>query len=368
MNRFFAYFSGFPTHHFPDEIAERLKKEIPVRKSLVFVSAWPAEYSRNDGDATGMHEMFAEQGMGFDHYSVIDDRTESKLTLKLISEASCIFLMGGNATAQMRLLCDKGIRDAVISSSAATLGVSAGAMNMGKTTVDIWESLIPYEGLGFADITMIGHFSYDNEERLDLMKQVSTNYPVCAMADESAIFIQDTQVTCTGEIHWIEKGEIKPFAPDLVQSVCKGTFRMSGTEKHMTKENRTDIARRGDWKTEPMPQQTETFVLDRSFSAEEMEALRRGNIPQAMEDKWFWYMEGSTLWAHRSWTGHCIYRIDFSEDNNHLVTVNRDPQQYGCTSIEEDREVLNRLLDWWTHTPYDHYNEWLSETVEMLKR
>ena len=73
--------------------------------------------------------------------------------------------------------------------------------------------------------------------------------------------------------------------------------------------------------------------------------LRRGNIPQAMEDKWFWYMEGSTLWAHRSWTGYCIYRIDMKEDGRHAVTVNRDPEQYGCTSIEEDAATLNKLLD-----------------------
>ena len=217
MNRFFAYFSGFPTHHFPDEIAARLKKEIPVRSNLVFVSAWPFEYSRNDDDAAGMHEMFAEQGMGFEHIYVIDDRTESKRALELISEASCVFLMGGNATEQMRLISDKGIRDAIIACSAATLGVSAGSMNMGKTTVDIWESLVPYEGLGFVDITVIGHFSYEAEERLDLMKRVSMNRPVCVMADESAIFIRNGQVTCTGEIHWIDKGIITEFSSNLIQ-------------------------------------------------------------------------------------------------------------------------------------------------------
>jgi peptidase E len=217
MNRFFAYFSGFPTHHFPDEIAARLKKELPVRNSLVFISAWPSDYSRNDDDAAGMHEMFAEQGMGFERYSVIDDRSESEQALKLITEASCIFLMGGNATKQIRLICGKGIRDTIVSCSAATLGVSAGSMNMGKTTVDIWESLVPYEGLGFADITVIGHFSYEAEERLDLMKLVSMNRPVCAMADESAIFIRNGQVTCAGEIHWIDKGIITEFSSNLIQ-------------------------------------------------------------------------------------------------------------------------------------------------------
>ena len=136
----------------------------------------------------------------------------------------------------------------------------------------------------------------------------------------------------------------------------------------MAEENRTGIARRNDWKIEPMPEQHETFVLNRSFSSGEMDALRRGNIPQAMEDKWFWYMEGSTLWAHRSWTGHCIYRIDFGKYGRHIVTVNRDPEQYRCTSIEKDIESLNRLLDWWTQFPYDHYDEWLSETYDALKK
>ena len=137
------------------------------------------------------------------------------------------------------------------------------------------------------------------------------------------------------------------------------------TEKN---QNRIRAARRSDWKTEPMPARHETFVLDRTFNHRQMNVLRLGNIPQEMEDKWFWYMEGSTLWAFRSWTGYCIYRIDFQEDGHHVVTVNRDPEQYGCTSIAQDTETLNRLLNGWTQTPYDHYQQWLSETYEALKR
>ena len=133
-------------------------------------------------------------------------------------------------------------------------------------------------------------------------------------------------------------------------------------------KNKTEIAHRGDWKTEPMPEQHETFVLNRSFSDEEMKALNCGHIPQAMEDKWFWYVEGSSLFAHRSWTGYCIYRIDFKEDDDHIVTVNRDPEQYKCTSIEEDIETLNGLLDRWVKVVYDHYDEWLSETYDALKK
>ena len=132
-------------------------------------------------------------------------------------------------------------------------------------------------------------------------------------------------------------------------------------------KNIAGIVRREDWKTEPMPQQSDTFILYRPFSDKEMSLLRRGHIPEAMEDKWFWYMEGTTLYAHRSWTGNCIYRVDFREDNNHVVTVNRDPKQYKFTSIKKETESLNKLLDFWCETPYDHYNEWLSETYDALK-
>ena len=132
--------------------------------------------------------------------------------------------------------------------------------------------------------------------------------------------------------------------------------------------NKKSVARRDDWKTVAMPETHETFVLNRSFTDEEMDALRRGNIPQAMEDKWFWYMEGQTLWAHRSWTGFCIYRIDFKEDGRHTETVNRDPEQYASADAAADAESLNALLDWWTQPRYDHYNEWLSETYDALNK
>ena len=129
-----------------------------------------------------------------------------------------------------------------------------------------------------------------------------------------------------------------------------------------------DIAKRSDWKNYDMPEKNEIFTLNRTFDEKQLEVLRRGNIPKEMEDKWFWYMEEDRLYAHRSWTGYCIYIIEFSVDNNHKVTVNRDPEQYKCTSIDEDAQNLNTLLDWWCEDRYDYYNEWMSETmVQFVK-
>ena len=48
--------------------------------------------------------------------------------------------------------------------------------------------------------------------------------------------------------------------------------------------------------------------------------------------------------------------------------MNRNPEQYKCTSIDEDIKQLNSLFNWWTQESYDYYNEWLSETEDMLKK
>ena len=128
------------------------------------------------------------------------------------------------------------------------------------------------------------------------------------------------------------------------------------------------VVKKSDWKTLDMPGENAQFVLHRPITEHQMQVLRRGHIPQEMEDKWFWYMEGNTLYAHRSWTGYCIFRIDFKPGNDHLVTVNRDPEQFGRSSVKADAEMLNDLLGWWVQDQYDYYNEWLSETVKSLEK
>ena len=126
------------------------------------------------------------------------------------------------------------------------------------------------------------------------------------------------------------------------------------------------VAVKDDWRVSDMPDQHERFIFRRHVSPTQMEILRQGHVPMEMEDKWFWYMEGDSLFAYRSWTGHCIFRIDFSASNNHWVTINRDPEQYRSISIDDDIEMLNSLLDWWVRSPYDYYNEWVCELTDAI--
>ena len=204
-----GFFSGFPTHHFTDDIAEVLKNELVVRNSLVFISAWPEKHEQNDDDSNGMHKMFAERDMGFARHAVIDDRTNKSEALNLIREASCIFLMGGHATNQMRMINEKGLAENIRESRGVILGVSAGSINMGKRSVDIWESLTPYDGLGLADITIKSHYT-EGETFIEQLREVSMHFPIIAMEDESAIFIKKDSIMQIGRMHWIVNGEIMP--------------------------------------------------------------------------------------------------------------------------------------------------------------
>ena len=201
-------FSGFPTHHFTDEIARVLRENLPRRESLVFISAWPEEYARNNDDSDGMHEMFAERSMAFAGHRVIDRRMSAADAVKLVRAADCIFLMGGDVTLQMALICDLGLISELRASRAVILGVSAGSMNMGRYVAEIWESKTLYEGLGLTDITVKGHYTED-AWFLPALKEISRIQPVAAMEDESAIFIQGDTSWSFGNIHWIAKGEIR---------------------------------------------------------------------------------------------------------------------------------------------------------------
>lgn len=75
-SKLLGFFSGFPSHHFPDHIADILQEELSVRNSIVFISANPDDYLQNDMDSVGMHEMFAERNMPFANCYVIDNRTK----------------------------------------------------------------------------------------------------------------------------------------------------------------------------------------------------------------------------------------------------------------------------------------------------
>lgn len=118
-------------------------------------------------------------------------------------------------------------------------------------------------------------------------------------------------------------------------------FYITGT---VHKEISMKIATKTDWKTLDFPAEVRTFEYNREFSEEELNLLKYGHIPREQEDKWFMYMENNIIYFHRSWTGFGIYKIELKLDNNHMVTVNNDPDQVKV-DFSKKIDLLNSLLD-----------------------
>ncbi|MEO1054736.1 MAG: hypothetical protein AAFX87_29155 [Bacteroidota bacterium] len=109
------------------------------------------------------------------------------------------------------------------------------------------------------------------------------------------------------------------------------------------------MARKEDGKTNEMPEEVAVFELNKEITLEEYEQLRHGLIPNSMEDKWFIYLESDKLYFHRSWTGNCTYITTIQRLKNVYMLgdtlVNRNPDQYKSISDQEDKEILNYLVD-----------------------
>ncbi|BCJ99923.1 Type 1 glutamine amidotransferase-like domain-containing protein [Anaerocolumna chitinilytica] len=127
---------------------------------------------------------------------------------RLIKESSCVFLMGGHPGLQFQLIRDKGLDAAICDSAAAVLGVSVGAINMAKRSLDTKESPVPYDGLGLADIIVKPHFKLEDQQVLSTLLQISMELPIYAIEDDSAIFVTGDRISYTGRIHWVCNGKI----------------------------------------------------------------------------------------------------------------------------------------------------------------
>ncbi len=104
-----------------------------------------------------------------------------------------------------------------------------------------------------------------------------------------------------------------------------------------------------DLRTKALPSKKTTIRLNRPFSPQEMKHIRRGLVPEQMEDKWFIYWKDDTLFFHRSWTGFSIYVVRFAVEGDSCrmieADVNRDPEQYKETSDERDAKMISYLVD-----------------------
>jgi hypothetical protein len=103
------------------------------------------------------------------------------------------------------------------------------------------------------------------------------------------------------------------------------------------------------WQISPLPEARARLAIDRTYSAEEFGRIVQGFVPASTDDRWLIHFAEDWLAVHRSWTGHCIYRVRFArEGDRHRIVeawANRDPAQYRRTDDAADASDLLRLIE-----------------------
>ncbi len=84
---------------------------------------------------------------------------------------------------------------------------------------------------------------------------------------------------------------------------------------------------------------------------EEFRSIERGLVPEEMEDKWFAFVEDWTLYWHRSWTGLCVYAIQFQPIAGGVralrARVCSDTAAYRAADDHAEAAWLERLIRTW---------------------
>lgn len=104
-------------------------------------------------------------------------------------------------------------------------------------------------------------------------------------------------------------------------------------------------ATRDDWKITPLSTKRASIACDRTYSAQEMERLKQGYVPQEMEEKWFMFVEEPWLYLHRSWTGVGFFQVRFEGGRVAEAWVTREPEHYKSTDDTGDSLLLALVLD-----------------------
>ena len=81
-----------------------------------------------------------------------------------------------------------------------------------------------------------------------------------------------------------------------------------------------------------------------SFSKPQFDLIRRGAIPEEMEDRWFAFYEEPELFLHRSWSGLCFYRVTFARYGERYAVQSARVRDWEGLEIEDEVKFIDFLV------------------------
>ena len=92
------------------------------------------------------------------------------------------------------------------------------------------------------------------------------------------------------------------------------------------------------------------YGSDFGFNKDHINTIKKGFIPETIEDKWYIYSENEWIFFHRTDTGKRIYEVEIKTINNRYIIdeffVERKHENYDNTDDRFDIHILHILIDW----------------------
>lgn len=218
MEKVTYVFSGFSVEdHFGKEVSKIFKKDLKNCKNIIFIPGGMGKNSKTDKYVNTDVEWFKEIGINIENVDIFDIDTDIDTIEKKINNADIIFLMGGDTIRQFEFISELNILKKIKEFQGAVIGVSAGAINLGKTSIcskdidDGVEYTKIYDGIGRIGYTFEPHFEINNEELLkNELFSASNKFKIYGITNETALKISDGgQIEIIkGDLYIINKGKV----------------------------------------------------------------------------------------------------------------------------------------------------------------
>ena len=92
------------------------------------------------------------------------------------------------------------------------------------------------------------------------------------------------------------------------------------------------------------------YEYEFGFTKDHINTIKKGFIPETIEDKWYIYSENDWIFFHRTDTGKRIYEVEIKSINNRYIIdefyVERKYKNYDNTDDRFYIHILHVLIDW----------------------
>ena len=218
MKKITYIFSGFSVEeHFGKEVSRVFQKDLKDCKNIIFIPGGMGKNSKTDKYVNTDVEWFREIGIDIENVDIFDVNMNEETLEEKINNADIIFLMGGDTIRQFEFISKLNISEKIKEFQGAVIGVSAGAINLGKISIcskdidDGVENTKIYYGIGRIDYTFEPHFEINNGELLKSeLFPASNKFKIYGITNNTALKVSNEKEIdiIKGDLYIINNSEV----------------------------------------------------------------------------------------------------------------------------------------------------------------